>query len=144
MRRPRIAMAAVGAVLAALTLTSCAGASGDDSFMQKIPAALDSSDLGITESWADKGVDGFNTHVSVGATFDRAEITAADLQQLIAIVVEENTIDPRWLQLAIEDPAGDDIDIAPLLTELGAEPTVDAFVRIGYDEARTIAAESTR
>jgi hypothetical protein len=144
MRRPRIAIA-VGAVLTALSLTACTASPGaDDSFMQSIPAALESSDLGITESWADKGVDGFNTHVSVGATFDRAEITASDLQELIAIVVEENTIDPRWLQLAIEDPDGDDIDIAPLLTELGAEPTVDAFVRIGYDEARSIAAENDR
>ena len=145
MRRHRIGLLTAGAAITALALAGCASSPlADDSFKEAIPAALDSSDLGITSSWADKGVDGFSTHISVGATFDRADITAADLQQLIGIVVTENTIDPRYLQLAIEDPDGQDIDIVPLLEELGAAPLESAFVRISYDEAESIASQGAR
>ncbi|MDF2491879.1 MAG: hypothetical protein K0Q58_457 [Microbacterium sp.] len=145
MRKTRFGVLAAGAVLTAMALAGCASSPlADDSFKEKIPAALDSSGLGITESWADKGVDGFSTHVSVGATFDRAEISAADLQQLISIVVEENTLDARYLQLAIEDPDGQDIDIVPLLEQLGAAPLESAFVRISFDEAQSIAAQGAK
>ncbi len=143
MRFRRIGIGAVGLALAATLLAACSQTPlADDSFMEKIPTALESSDLGITEAWADKGVDGLTTHLSVGATFDRAEITASDLQQLIAIVVDQNTISVRWLQLAVEDPDGEDIDIVPLLTELGATPATGTFVRVPYDEAESIAKES--
>lgn len=142
MRRSRIGLLTAGAALTALVLAGCASSPlSNDSFKETIPAALDSSDLGITSSWADKGLDGFSTHISVGATFDRADISAADLQALIGIVVNENTVDARYLQLAIEDPDGEDIDIVPLLEQLGAAPLESAFVRISYDEARSIASQ---
>ncbi|MDF2555643.1 MAG: hypothetical protein K0R60_1538, partial [Microbacterium sp.] len=66
------------------------------------------------------------------------------LQQLISIVVEENTLDARYLQLAIEDPDGQDIDIVPLLEQLGAAPLESAFVRISFDEAQSIAAQGAK
>lgn len=145
MRRSRIGLLTAGAALTAMALTGCAASPmSDDSFKETIPAALNSSDLGITSSWADKGVDGFSTHVSVGATFDRADITAADLQTLIGIVVDENTVDARYLQLAIENPDGEDIDIVPLLEQLGAAPLESAFVRISYDEAQSIASQGAQ
>ncbi len=140
MIRRRTGWLALGGVLAALALGGCSQAPGtDDSFTERIPAALDSSDLGVTESWADKGVDGLTTYLSVGVSLDRDVISAGELQQLIAIVVDENTVSFRNLRLSVEDDAGEDIDIVPLLEELGADPLVGSFVSITFDEATAIA-----
>lgn len=138
--RRRVGLAVAGGMLAALALGGCSqGPGADDSFTETIPAALEASDLGITEAWADKGVDGTTTHLSVGATLDRDEISTTELQRLIAIVVDENTISVRYLRLTVEDQSGEDLDIVPLLGELGADPLVGSFVSITYDEATAIA-----
>jgi hypothetical protein len=127
--------------LGAIALSACSQSPlADDSFSAKIPSALEASDLGITESYAEKGVDGLTTHLTVGATFDRSDLSTADVQKLIATVVENNTISVRYLELSVEDPAGDDIDIAPQLKELGADPLMVYNARITMDEATAIAA----
>ncbi|KAA9135819.1 hypothetical protein [Microbacterium caowuchunii] len=140
MIRRRTGWLALGGMLAALALGGCSQAPGmDDSFTERIPAALERSDLGVTESWADKGVDGLTTYLSVGVSLDRDVISASELQQLIAIVVDENTVSVRNLRLSVEDEAGEDIDIVPLLEQLGADPLVGTFVSITFDEATAIA-----
>jgi hypothetical protein len=122
----------------ALLVSGCAQTPfADDSFMEKIPDAIESSDLGITEAWADKGVDGFTTVLSVGGTFESGTLTDEQVQELVAIIVDENTIDAGQIDISIRDADSESIDLTPALRTLGADPLLNG--RIRSDEARAIA-----
>ncbi|MBZ4486211.1 hypothetical protein LQ938_08415 [Microbacterium sp. cx-55] len=134
----RKVLAWTGALAAAVALVGCtASPSADDSATSTIPEAVESAGLGITNVWADTGVDGFSTVLSVGGTVDAAEIDSADLRTLISVVVQENTVDARWLELSLRDSAEKRIDIRAGLEELGADVVADK--RISMDDAERIA-----
>jgi len=112
MRTTRILASLAVAFLGTVAFAGCSQTpAADDSFEDTIPAALQASDLGITEAFADKGVDGLTTHIMVGATFDRSELSTADVKKFVSLIVANNTVSVRYLLLVPEDPDGEEIDI---------------------------------
>lgn len=145
MTTTRILASLAVAFLGTVAIAGCAqSTSADESFEDTIPAALQASELGITEAFADQGVDGLTTHIMVGATFDRSDLSTADVKKFVSLIVANNTVSVRYLLLVPEDPDGEEIDIVPQLEELGAEPTYGTWLQITLDEAVAIAEGNTK
>ncbi len=136
-RRTAVAVLAVALALAGCSQTPFA----DDSFRDRIPEALRSADLGVTDAFAEKGVDGLTTDVFVGATFERPELTVDEVAEFVTVIVEHNTVPVTNLVLAPEDSSGAEINIVPQPEQLGADPVEGTFVQITLQEAETIAQE---
>lgn len=130
--------------------------SGDDSYREAIPAALEADDLGLADAWADATLSGATETLVVGATVTTlgdpdaslldepqpVEIDDALVRRIIEIAVAERTASFAYLRLALEDAAGDDIDVVSALTRLGAEPLSNG--RIDMSEAEQIAEGASR
>ncbi|OZB76860.1 MAG: hypothetical protein B7X41_21490 [Microbacterium sp. 14-71-5] len=115
MRAKVIAVLAVLGLAAALA--GCAP-SGGVRYRTAIPAALKASDPGITEAWADQGLDGFTHYLSVGVTVDREKVTPKELGSMFAVILENNDLGVEQLQLAVTDPSGSNIDIETVAKQL--------------------------
>lgn len=115
MRAKVIAVLAVLGLAAALA--GCAP-SGGAHYRTAIPAALRASDLGITEAWADQGLDGFTHYLSVGVTVDREKVTPKQLGSMFAVILENNDLGVAQLQLAVTDPSESNIDIETVAKQL--------------------------
>jgi hypothetical protein len=146
------------ALMVALPLiASCAQAPrADDSFREAIPRALESAGLGLADAWADPTLSGTTETLVVGATvtalgdpgaslLDEAEPVDIDdelVRRILEVTVAEGAASFPYLRLALEDAAGDDIDVVPALARLGAEPLRNG--RIDTAEAERIAEGATR
>lgn len=116
-------MALAGALLVSLTGCFASPSAADASFAQKIPSALEAADLGMSDAWAERTVDGFTTALAVGMTHDADEITADQLRQTIDIVLAQNTMSADRLTLTVYAPDEDFIDLQPAASELGLDLT---------------------
>lgn len=144
MTRMRRTLAVVAVVAGLVTATGCSQSPfADDSFEERIPAALLESDLGIVEASADKGVDGLTDHVWVIAEFDHPELTTEEVAEFVTLIAQHNTVRVRYLLLSPSFER-EEIDIAPQLEELGAEPWGETRLHIDLDEAVAIAKEHDR
>lgn len=150
----------MGAALAALSLPLLAACSAppfaDDSFRERIPAALETADLGLADAWADSTISGATETLVVGATVtalgdpggslldERPPVEIDDdlVRRIVEIAVAEGGGAFPYLRLALEDAAGDDIDLVPALARLGADPLSNG--RIDMSEADRIAQEASR
>jgi hypothetical protein len=114
----------------------------DDSFETRIPEALESADLGYTDAWAEKTIDGFTTELSVGVDTVASDVTTNQLEQTIALIVAENTLGGDRLDLSVWNAEEQDfISLDDQAIELGADPIAPNgnSLMIDIDEARAIA-----
>ncbi|GAB3153579.1 hypothetical protein GCM10027058_22460 [Microbacterium neimengense] len=142
-RRPRSRPAFLVGIFALLAaLTGCAQLPfADDSFEQKIPAALREASFAVTDAWAEKGVDGFVTYLSVGLTVEDEEFTSAQLREVLRIVAANNTIGASKASFAVELPSGDRVELEPLFNELGVTDVRGYGRTISWDDLERAAAE---
>lgn len=126
----------------------------DESYKEKIPAALDAADLGLTDIWADSSLSGFTETLSVGATLaspdgssgslldDDAEAAVSDdlVARIIEIAMSERTVSMSNFALTLYNEDHEFYDLDPVLVRLGADP-IGAFGSgvISMDEAERIA-----
>lgn len=126
LRRVTAAMAAVVAVPAALT--GCfAAPPADSSYEQKIPAALESADLGLSDVWASRSTDGFAVVLNVGGTSSREDVSPDDLREMLQIIRSNNTLGGDKLDFSLR--TADDsafVDLDGPAQSLGAPARVSA------------------
>jgi hypothetical protein len=119
------------AVAAALTLmlglTACT--SGGAYYQEAIPKALRATQLGVTDAWADEGLDGFTKYLAVGAQLDRDEVTADDVRVILGAIAESNDLKADELHLTVKNVDGDYADMPAIAAELGTpvRPSADGY-----------------
>lgn len=121
--------ATVAAVLAVpVALTGCfATPPLDASFEQKIPAALEAADLGLSDVWASKSTDGFAVVLNVGGTSAEDEVSPDRLRQMLEIIRSNNTLGGDKLDFSLR--TADDsafVDLDGPAQSLGAPARVSA------------------
>lgn len=124
--RTALRRAAVGALIVAtaVALTGCGPvkkelSSGD--FAETIPAALQASDIGITDSYAAKGIDGFTFNLLVGVDLDHDALSADDLAGILRIVLENNDVPSDQIQLSVNDADGESIDVQEVVEQISPD-----------------------
>lgn len=128
-KRSTAQRAAIGLACSVLTvlLTGCgvlAKELSDGDFAETIPAALAASDLGVTDSGASEGLDGFTFYVYVGIDIDRDEVTADDLATILRIILENNDVPSDEIRLTVDGPDGESIGLAEVVDRI--DPELDA------------------
>jgi hypothetical protein len=126
LRRLTAAIAAVVAVPAALT--GCfATPAVDSSFEERIPAALEAADLGLSDVWASRSTDGLTVVLNVGGTSSREEVSPDDLREMLQIIRSNNTLGGSKLDFSLRN--ADDsafVDLDGPAQSLGAPARVSA------------------
>lgn len=150
MHRTRWRMAAVCAILV-VALSGCFRNPAAPGLEEAIPAALLEAELGITDAWAEKSVDGFTVSVSAGVVVPDGEVTAEELRTILGIVVEHaNISNLSYIRLravmsrdAEDDPP--DVDLHGPAEELGIEVHGDAdpdVLQVDWDVAVAVSTSS--
>ena len=138
----RLATALLGLMLLA-SLSGCSLVAGDlaDDQVEEIPAALLASDVGVTEAFAEKAVDGFTYYLAVGIYLDDAEFTESDLASVLQIIIDENDLPTDDIELAVRDVDGEAIDLESMMERLVpgvVDTSVYGHVTLTTDGAREI------
>ncbi len=131
--------------IAAVVLSGCGVVLkevSDGDFDETIPAALASSDRGVTDSFAAKGLDGFTFYLAVGIDVDRESIDANDLAAFLRIILVENDLPTEEIRMSVQNADGDFVDLERIA--LQASPGLDLFgssetrLLLDTDDARAI------
>ena len=141
---PRLAAALLGLTLL-LPLTGCgvfAKEFSDGDYAETIPAALRESDLGVTEAFAAKGIDGFTFYLGVGIDIDQTQLSDDALAEMLQIIIDGNDLPTDELRVTVQDVDGEFVNLGEMVE--GIAPDVGAnYLRgvdliITTDEAREI------
>lgn len=112
------------AIVITLALAGCgvlAKELSDGDFDETIPAALAASDIGITDSFASKGLDGFTFNLVVGVDLDDQELSPDDLAGILRIVLENNDVPSDQIQLSVTGSDGESIDVPEVVTQISPD-----------------------
>ncbi|MFJ4044110.1 hypothetical protein ACIPV2_00005 [Microbacterium sp. NPDC089987] len=139
-RRMAVMVAGLGV---ALSLAGCSFIAADraDDQVEEIPAALLASDVGATDAYAEKGLNGFTHYLAVGVDLDDHDLTDSDLASVLQIVVDENDLPLDQIKLSIHDVDGEPIALESMMEQLVPGVVVVTSyedVRITIDGAREI------
>lgn len=119
-------IAAVGMALAGCGVITKELSSGD--FAETIPAALVESDIGITDSFASKGLDGFTFNLVVGVDLDDQELSPDDLAGILRIILENNDVPSDQIQLSVAANDGESVDVPQLVQEISPDLKTKASI----------------
>lgn len=112
------------AIVMMLALAGCgvlAKELSDGDFDETIPAALAESGIGITDSFASKGLDGFTFNLVVGVDLDDQELSPDDLAGILRIILENNDVPSDQIQLSVTGSDGEFIDVPEVVTQIGPD-----------------------
>lgn len=114
---------AIGAVAVALTvaLTGCGPVAKELSngdFAETIPAALADAGIGVTDSYAAKGLDGFTFYMGVGVDLDHDELSPDDLAAILRAILENNDVPSDQIRLSVDDSQGETIDVPEVVDSI--------------------------
>jgi len=120
-------VATAAAITLVLGLTACT--SGGAHYQEAIPKALRATQLGVTDAWADEGLDGFTKYLSVGVQLDEDEVTADDVRVILGAIAESNDLKADELHLTVKNVDGDYADMPAIAAALGspARPSADGY-----------------
>jgi hypothetical protein len=125
-RLSRLASAAALACALTALMTGCFALPPlDSSFEEKIPAALEEAELGLTDVWASRSTSGFTVILNVGGTSETGEVSPEELRSMLQIIVDNNTLGGGRLDLGFRN--SDDsavVDLDGPAQALGADPQV--------------------
>ena len=137
----RLAAVLLGVTLL-IPLSGCSVIVGDlaPDEVEEIPPALFAADIGVTDAFASKGVDGFTYYLYVGVDIDDDELTDAELEAILQIIVDENDMPFDDIHLGVDDVNGETIDLEPRVERLvpGVVVTSSYYIWITMDGARQI------
>lgn len=111
-------------VATALALSGCGAVTkelSDGDFAETIPAALTASDIGITDSFAAKGLDGFTFNLIVGVDLDHDDLSPDDLAGILRIVLENNDVPSDQIKLSVNDVDGEPIDVQDVVEQISPD-----------------------
>lgn len=113
----------------------------DGEYAETIPAALRESDLGVTEAFASKGLDGFTFYLAVGVDIDHETLSHDELGSILQIIVDGNDLPTENLVLYATNIDDELINLDDMVRAIA--PGVDvgsvgSEARITTDEAREI------
>ncbi|WP_447913020.1 hypothetical protein [Microbacterium phyllosphaerae] len=117
-----VAILAFGAAMVALS--GCGAITkelSDGDFAETIPAALAESDIGVTDSFAAKGIDGFTFNLIVGVDLDHGELSADDLAGILTIVLQNNDVPSDQIKLSVNDVDGEPIDVKEVVEQINPD-----------------------
>ncbi len=117
---------ATGAVasVAMLTLTGCGPVTKELSngdFAETIPAALSDAGIGVTDSFAAKGLDGFTFYMGVGVDLDHDDLSPDELATILRAILENNDVPSDQIRLSVDDSQGETIDVPAVVESIDPE-----------------------
>lgn len=132
--RTRLVTALLGLTLL-LPLTGCgvfAKEFSDGDYAETIPAALRESDLGVTEAFAAKGIDGFTFYLGVGIDIDQTQLSDDALAEMLQIVIDGNDLPTDEMRVTVQNVNGEFVDLDDLVASVA--PDIDT----GYSDSRLV------
>ncbi len=139
-RRSIPVIVATGVVGLVALVAGCAPTPfSDDSFEQKIPAAIEDASFSVTHAEATQGVDGFVTYLFIGIDLAEQEFSAEQLREVLRIVADNNTLGAEQIRFGIKDADGDFIELKPLLNELGVDDVSGYGDNVSWEDLRRAA-----
>lgn len=114
----------------------------DGDYAETIPAALQDSDLGVTEAFASKGLDGFTFYLSVGVDIDQAQLSDSALAEMLQIIIDGNDLPTDQMRITVQDIDGEFVELGEIVEgiapDVGNNYVTGARLIITTDEAREI------
>lgn len=123
--RGRVLLQSIGigalAVTLSVALTACGPVAKELSngdFAETIPAALADAGIGVTDSFAAKGLDGFTFYMGVGVDLDHDELSPDDLATILRVILENNDVPSDQIRLSVDDSEGETIDVPAVVESI--------------------------
>lgn len=132
--RIRLVTALLGLTLL-LPLTGCgvfAKEFSDGDYAETIPAALRESDLGVTEAFAAKGIDGFTFYLGVGIDIDQTQLSDNALAEMLQIIIDGNDLPTDEMRVTVQNVNEEFVDLDDLVANVA--PDIDT----GYSDSRLV------
>lgn len=130
-------VAVIAAMLIASVLSGCSF--GNDNYREDIPAALDGSGLGISESGAGESMSGISFTREIWGIYEDAELAPEDLPKLLNLILENNSRSASSINISFRTAADDSVDVTRAKAEYGISPYGATRLYLSMDEARKIA-----
>ena len=138
-----VAILALGAAMVALS--GCGAITkelSDGDFAETIPAALADSDIGVTDSYAEKTISGFTFYLSVGVDLDHDDASADDLAGILRIILENNDVPSDEIDLGVNGSDEESVDLEALVQSISPDLEISSStygdIQVTNDQAAAI------
>ncbi|KQQ64604.1 hypothetical protein [Microbacterium sp. Leaf320] len=138
-----VAVLALGAAMVALS--GCGAVTkelSEGDFAETIPAALAASDIGITDSYAEKTISGFTFYLSVGVDLDHDDASADDLARILRIILENNDVPSDEIDLGVNGSDEESVDLEALVQSISPDLKISSStygdIQVTNDQAAAI------
>ncbi|WP_341958004.1 hypothetical protein [Microbacterium sp. LWH13-1.2] len=138
-----VTVIALGAAMVALS--GCGAVTkelSEGDFAETIPAALAASDIGITDSYAEKTISGFTFYLSVGVDLDHDDASADDLAGILRIILENNDVPSDKIDLGVNGSDEESVDLEALVQSISPDLKISSStygdIQVTNDQAAAI------
>ncbi|WP_311244326.1 hypothetical protein [Microbacterium sp. WCS2018Hpa-23] len=138
-----VTVIALGAAMVALS--GCGAITkelSEGDFGETIPAALEASDIGITDSYAEKTISGFTFYLSVGVDLDHGDASADDLAGILRIILENNDVPSDEIDLGVNGSDEESVDLEALVQSISPDLKISSStygdIQVTNDQAAAI------